>query len=139
MSDLLKSAREGLGVDVLDSAELIEALRAGLPLSSFTTLQTRLGWTPTQLAAALYLSERTLQRRFKQGRFNPAESQRLLRLARLVTTGEDLFSRTGRLGAWLRTPALGLGGQRPVDLLDTDLGTEEVETLVLRLLHGIVL
>lgn len=133
-----QSASEVLGVRAVSTDDLIETLREGLPVSSFEALQTRLGWSRGVLAEVLRIPERTLMRRFQQGRFNLEESQRLLRLARIVASGEELFSRSHRLGEWLREPVRGLGERRPVDYLDTDLGAEAVETLLMRLLHGVV-
>lgn len=58
-----------------------------------------------------------------------------------VTSVYELATRT--LGSqeaakiWLNSPQLGLGGNRPVDLLTTESGREQVETLLLRLEHGV--
>ena len=134
----VNSAGDILGVAAPDTDALIELLREGLPVSSFEALQVRLGWSRSALADALRIPERTLMRRYKQGRFSLEESQHLLRLARIVAQGEELFSHTHRLGAWLREPVRGLGNKRPIDYLDTDIGAEEVEDLIMRLLHGIV-
>jgi putative toxin-antitoxin system antitoxin component (TIGR02293 family) len=134
----VSSADNILGVVVPDTDALIEALREGLPVRSFEVLQARLGWSRSALADALAIPERTLMRRYKQGHFSSEESQRLLRLARIVAQGEELFSQSHRLSAWLREPVRGLGNKRPVDYLDTDIGAEEVEDLIMRLLHGIV-
>jgi putative toxin-antitoxin system antitoxin component (TIGR02293 family) len=134
----VQSAGDVLGIIVEDTDALIEALREGLPVSTFETLQQRLGWSRAALAEALCLPERTLMRRYRQGHFSLEESQRLLRLARIVARGEELFSRSHRLGEWLREPVRGLGGKRPIDYLDTDIGAEEVEDLIMRLLHGII-
>ena len=134
----VNAAREVLDVRVLNTRGLIESLREGLSTRSFEVLRARLGWSQSALAETLHIPERTLMRRLNQGRMSSEESQRLLRLARIVARGEELFERSDRLGEWLRSPVRGLGQERPVDYLDTDLGAEEVEALIMRLLHGIV-
>jgi len=132
------SASDVLGLAVQDTDALIDALREGLPVRSFEILQQRLGWSRSALAEALSIPERTLMRRYRQGQFSLEESQRLLRLARIVARGEELFSHSHRLGTWLREPVRGLGYKRPIDYLDTDIGAEEVEDLIMRLAHGVI-
>ena len=47
------------------------------------------------------------------------------------TLGDDSGKR------WLHTPNQALGGQRPLDLLDTDLGSRQVEEVLGRIEHGV--
>lgn len=42
----------------------------------------------------------------------------------------------GRAIAWLRAPNEALGGQIPVDVLDTELGVRQVENLLGRIAYG---
>jgi len=39
--------------------------------------------------------------------------------------------------AWLGTPNRALGGERPLELLDTDLGTRMVEDILGRIAYGV--
>lgn len=38
---------------------------------------------------------------------------------------------------WLQTPNRALGGERPLDQLDTDVGAREVEDLLGRIAYGV--
>jgi putative toxin-antitoxin system antitoxin component (TIGR02293 family) len=38
---------------------------------------------------------------------------------------------------WLRTPNRALGGEVPIDQLDTDLGSKEVENILGRIAYGV--
>ena len=38
---------------------------------------------------------------------------------------------------WLRTPNRALGGERPLDQLDTDLGSRAVEDILGRIAYGV--
>ncbi len=134
----VNTAKEVLGLNVQETNGLIDALREGLNVESFELLRKRLGWTRSEMAEVLHIPERTLVRRFEEGRLKSEESQRLLRLARVVSSGEMLFARSGKLGIWLLEPARALGGNRPVDYFDTDVGAEEVEDLLGRLAHGVI-
>jgi putative toxin-antitoxin system antitoxin component (TIGR02293 family) len=42
-----------------------------------------------------------------------------------------------KAGEWLRTPNRALGGERPLDLLDTDVGAREVEDVLGRIAYGV--
>lgn len=121
-----------------ETTELVTALRKGLSSETFSTLQTHLGLSNAVLAEALRIPPRTLTRRLESGRFSPSESERILRLARVVARASELFSKREALSHWLRSPELALGGQAPLDYLDTDIGAREVEDLLGRLLHGVV-
>ena len=85
------SAATLLKLEVQSEGDLITALREGLPVATFRTLQTRLGLPTTTLAEALAIPPRTLTRRVEGGRFTSQESERLLRLARVVDKAEQLF------------------------------------------------
>jgi putative toxin-antitoxin system antitoxin component (TIGR02293 family) len=58
---------------------------------------------------------------------NPADRVRARALAHFGAETED----------WLSRPAIGLGQRRPVDLLRTAEGVREVETLLIRIEHGV--
>ena len=127
-----------LGLDLHETDELVAALREGLPAEAFHELQAHLNLSTSALAAALHIPLRTLTRRLAEGRFTTAESERILRLARVVARGGELFRTREALTRWLRSPERALGGQAPLEYLDTDLGAREVEDLLGRLLHGVV-
>jgi len=80
---------------------------------------------------------KTLANRRKLGTLTPEQSDRLVRVARLLATAEETFGNQDKAGIWLRRPTTVFGGERPLDLLDTDEGAREVETLLGRISHGI--
>ena len=125
----------GLGHETDD---LVAALREGLPVEAFNTLQDHLDLSSAALATALRIPPRTLSRRLGAGRFSTGESERILRLARVVARAGELFCTREALTHWLRSPETALGGQAPLEYLDTDVGAREVEDLLGRLLHGVV-
>src|SRR5882724_11733315 len=68
----------------LTSSELIEALRAGLPVQELRDLQASLAVPMEKLAPMLGISKATFHRRQAGGRLGPAESDRVVRYARLM-------------------------------------------------------
>ncbi|WP_137940456.1 antitoxin Xre-like helix-turn-helix domain-containing protein [Chitinivorax sp. B] len=118
-------------------AEQIAALRAGLLVGEAATLVGQLGLTTTDLAPALGLSPATLTRRLRAaGQFDPAASERLLRLARIAHHAAQAFGDPARAGAWLAHPHRLLGAA-PLTLLDTAHGGHAVERQLLAIEHGL--
>ncbi len=118
--------------------DLYAALAAGLPVRTYTELAVATGLSRQVLAAALGIAPATLQRRFKSGRFNREESDRLYRLADLFGAILELFEGdTVAAQRWLVSPVRGLGGVRPVDMVLTSAQTDAVLDLVGRLEHGV--
>lgn len=127
-----------LGLKSYDTPTLHARVRAGL---SFTALQRllRVAALPMHVAAAiLHIPPRTLQRRRVAGRLQPDESDRLVRLSRIIGKAIELFEGDPE-GArqWLGAPVTALGGATPLALSQTEPGALEVEQLIGRLEHGV--
>lgn len=85
------------------------------------------------------MSVRTLQRLRKKpgGRLDRAQSGRAWQFVRILVRAADVLGSLDEAQRWLETPALGLEGRRPIDLLSTPDGVEMVETLLLRMDYGV--
>ncbi len=118
-------------------AAVIDKARAGFPYATLEAIATRFEIPQETLVHILHLPARTLARRKKSGRLSADESDRLLRLARVVARAEEVFGSQERAGGWLRGPVRALGGVRPLDLLDTDLGAQQVDQVLGRIEHGV--
>ena len=59
------------------------------------------------------------------------------RVARLRALAEFVLQDAAAGRAWLATPQPGLGGKVPNDLLRSEFGARDVETLLNRIEHGI--
>jgi putative toxin-antitoxin system antitoxin component (TIGR02293 family) len=94
------------------------------------------GLTLKELASALDLSPRSLQRRRHSGRLAPYESDRLYRLARIVAIANEYLGDHERAVRWLKQPNRALGGLAPVAAIDTELGARQVENVLGRIAHG---
>lgn len=94
------------------------------------------GLTLKELAAALDLSPRSLQRRRQSGRLARYESDRLYRLARIVALANEYLGDHVRAMQWLKHPNRALGGLAPVTAIDTELGARQVENILGRIAYG---
>jgi putative toxin-antitoxin system antitoxin component (TIGR02293 family) len=116
--------------------DLIAAVRAGLPVSAVDDALASGRITAAELDR-LAIPRKTLAHRRAKGRLTPDQSDRLLRVLRILTEAEDTFADRTRAGLWLRRPTTVLGGEAPLDLLDTEIGARQVETLLGRIANGI--
>jgi putative toxin-antitoxin system antitoxin component (TIGR02293 family) len=114
----------------------IAAIRAGLPVSAVDDALASGRVTAAELDR-LAIPRKTLAHRRAKGRLTPDQSDRLVRILRVVEEAETTFADRTRAGLWLRRPTTARGGEAPLDLLDTEVGARQVETLLGRIAHGI--
>src|ERR1700675_972070 len=87
-----------------------------------------------RLSRKLGIPQRTLTRRVAQGsRLTAAESDRTMRFARIFAHAVEMIGNEEKAVEWLRTPNRALNGERPVDALDTDPGSRDVEDILGRI------
>ncbi len=118
--------------------QLRALVRAGLPYASLAAVAAAFELPALDAVSILRIPQRTLARRKKERRLSAEESDRLVRLARIAALAEEVLGSRDAAGRWLAAQNRGLGGRTPLSELDTDLGAEEVESVLLRLAHGIV-
>jgi putative toxin-antitoxin system antitoxin component (TIGR02293 family) len=118
-------------------SRLIEVLRVGLPVQELTDLQASLKVPMEKLVPKLGISKATLHRRKATGRLDPAESDRVVRFARLMGKAVEVLESDDNARQWLTSPQFGLGGAVPLDYADTEVGAREVEDLLGRIEYGV--
>ena len=116
--------------------DLREAIRSGFPPATVERVMQNSGMTLKELASSLDLSERSLQRRKREGKLAQTESDRLYRLARIVALAKHYMGDEEIATSWLREPNQALGGVVPLDLVDTELGARSVENILGRIAYG---
>jgi putative toxin-antitoxin system antitoxin component (TIGR02293 family) len=118
-------------------AAMMRRIRQGLPAESFVQAADQLGVSQEVLATKLGLVARTLNRKRKAGeKLSAQESERILRVARVWNAARILFRDDDAISQWLVRPCASLDHASPLDLLDTDVGTAEVEGLIAGLAYG---
>jgi putative toxin-antitoxin system antitoxin component (TIGR02293 family) len=117
--------------------ELIRKIQKGLRFSELETLQSTIDLPFEQLAAKLAISRSTLQRRKAAGRLSPDESDKVVRLSRLLEHATKVFGDIERARAWLKFPQRGLGGAVPLDYAETEVGAREVDNLLGRIEYSV--
>lgn len=119
-------------------AALVSAVALGLDFGSLDILSKVLSVSPYDVGEAIHLSSSTFLRRKKEGRLQPDESDRLLRLSQVVARAIQLFEGDAvAAGRWLNRPDRALGGSTPLKYAQTHVGAQEVEDLIGRLEEGV--
>jgi putative toxin-antitoxin system antitoxin component (TIGR02293 family) len=118
------------------ATDLQEAIRDGFPQRVVEEVMTGAGISLKELAAILDLSPRSLQRRRRLGHLARFESDRIYRLARIVSLAKQYVGGAERAVRWLKRPNRALGGKVPLEFIDTELGARAVENILGRIAFG---
>lgn len=133
----LESLLAGTGV-VREIGRWHERILAGLEFKAVDKIKEHAELTDPELARLLGISEATLRRARAAGRaLDGATSDRLYRLSKILAVAEEVLTDAEHAMTWLRRPQPGLGGRVPLDLLVTQAGADEVETLLRRIDFGV--
>jgi putative toxin-antitoxin system antitoxin component (TIGR02293 family) len=120
--------RKSTGVEVQSEGDMEELLRQGLSVSILGNVRENSGFTVMELADSLSIPKsirmRMLERRNRMG---PGESDRVYRLASILTLAEKAIGDREKAQPWLRQPSQVLGNQTPLRALETEIGARRVE------------
>lgn len=110
----------------------------GVPANILDEIATVFGLSPQKLAPVVQIAPRTLmRRRAGNALLKPDETERTLRLGRLLSQATQVFADTDAVGRWFRTPLAALGQKTPLEICSTEPGAREVEQLLGRIEHGV--
>lgn len=118
-------------------AEVIERLKAGLPVQELDDLRTYLDLPMEKLFPLLGISKATFHRRKETGKLDVVESDRVVRFARLLGKAAFVMESIEAGRRWIRSPQVGLGGAIPLEYAETEVGAREVENLLGRIEYGV--
>lgn len=118
-------------------SNLIKTLKAGLPVRELAELTSDFGLPMEKFAPMLGISKATLHRRKVAGKLDTAESDRVVRFARLLGRAIAVMESPESGRRWLISPQVGLGGMVPVVYAETEIGAREVEDLLGRIEYGV--
>jgi putative toxin-antitoxin system antitoxin component (TIGR02293 family) len=116
-------------------AEVLRIVEGRLPPSVVKRLLT-LGLERSEIHDTV-IPARTLQhRRSRREKLTLEESDRVLRVVRLLSSAESVYGNRERALAWLRKPHARLEGRSPLSLAKTDTGSRIVEELLIQIDEG---
>jgi putative toxin-antitoxin system antitoxin component (TIGR02293 family) len=127
-----------LAVERLRSeTDIVRLVEERLPTRAIDALR-RAGLTDDDIHA-LVLPRRTLSHRIaRRERLSADESDRVVRIVRVVNLGENAFRDRPRFWDWFRAPQRRFDGRSPLQMLQTEAGARLVEELLVGLEEGFV-
>lgn len=130
--------RKTLKREVESDVDLRHLTREGLPVGALPMLAEELAVERKTLAKVVGISSRTLSRRLAgNSRLSAEESDRTVRVARVMAQAVDTFGDSKKAALWMQAPNSTMEGQSPLSLLDTDSGSRWVETILGRIAWGV--
>jgi putative toxin-antitoxin system antitoxin component (TIGR02293 family) len=121
-----------------DNLKVAAIIDRGIPARALRELAEGLGMSVPAVAAAVRIPRRTLERRVgRNARLTFDETERAVRLGRVMAKAREVFEDASAAADWLAEPLRALGGHTPVELCATDAGAREVEQTLGRIEHGV--
>jgi putative toxin-antitoxin system antitoxin component (TIGR02293 family) len=122
---------------VRSTDDLAKQVRFGLPASTVELLAGTLSLHRSQVAERLNIPSRTLSRRMAtKSRLTHDESDRTMRMARVVALAKEVLGSDEKASHWMSNPNRALGGKKPFDQLDTEPGVRSVEQVLFAIAYG---
>lgn len=139
MSELSKLTRDLGGIEVLkhdihDEMGLVDLIQRGLPVQSADEVVIWRVITADEVRDMI-VPTRTLARRRKEGRLDSDESDKLVRIARIVELARETMGEE-KAALWMRRPNRALKSKVPLELCRTEAGARLVEAVLGRISYG---
>lgn len=116
---------------------VVTVVRRGLPFATLDEVAAAAGVGRLAMAAVIGLPPTTLARRRESGTLTTEESDRLVRVAKLVGLAYELMRGDGKAACrWLKEGHELIDGEAPLERASTEAGGREVEQLIGRLRYG---
>ena len=124
--------------EVRESREWHSRILEGFEFEALEKVKAHASLTDAELAALLGIGEATLRRARAAGAtLDATTSDRLYRLSKVIAIAEEVLESTANAIGWLRRPQPALAGRVPLELLVTQAGADQVETLLRRIDYGV--
>lgn len=117
-----------------------DLIEEGFPFGALESLKKILRLSDREISSALDVSTKTASR-WRHGektRLPSSVSDRIFRYARIFALAEQVLEDRDAARDWLHDTQIGLGGRSPIDLMRTEAGAREVESLLIRIEHSIL-
>jgi putative toxin-antitoxin system antitoxin component (TIGR02293 family) len=118
--------------------DFIAIIRRGLGAKSIAAVVQASDLSEELLCKSLRIPVRTAARRkATAARWKPVESELIFRFAKVLVHANQVLGDKAKSRAWLLTENRALRGARPIELLDTSIGYQDVLDVLRRIEHGV--
>lgn len=126
---------ERIGFSAWNNLENDQRIRAGkVPVGVFRKLKSELDLNEEAVLDLIGMSHTTVSRRKT---LKPDEAGKVYRFAYILSLTEEVLGGHEKGLRWLKTPSTFLGSRKPIELVQTEAGAEEVKNLIFRIEHSV--
>ncbi len=134
---IAKSAKRPL--KELEFLSIHKQILSGFPIEVLNLASKAFKLTVVDLAKIIGVSTKTIRRKISiDQQLSSMESDRLYRGIHIFIFAAEVFRDVDTAKQWMSERQPALGGYIPIDLLETEVGTEEVYNLLGRIKYGVV-
>ena len=90
-----------------------------------------------RLSQLLNISIRTLQRKSPTDKLSVHVSEHMLSIAEVVMRGTEVLGSERSFETWLHSTLTSLDDRKPIDIMDTSIGTQLILNILGRIEHGV--
>lgn len=118
--------------------DLSHLAEEGLPKQALTFFMQMSHLDEGRLFSYLDVTKRTLANYKPKEKLRLYISDRLIHLAELYAKGKELFNSLEGFNEWLNRPSIDLVGEKPINLVQTRRGIDEILRVLGRIEHGVL-
>jgi putative toxin-antitoxin system antitoxin component (TIGR02293 family) len=120
------------------SKDLASLAEEGLPKQALLFFMQKVNLDERRLFSYLDVTKRTLDNYKPKQRLRLYVSDRLIHLAELYAKGKEIFQSFENFNEWLNRPSIDLGGHKPMEMIQTRKGIDDILHVLGRIEHGIL-
>lgn len=124
-----------LGSEVVSGSAFVHQIEQGLPRAAVAQLKRYSLLSDADLSEVI--PRRTLTDLKHARRLSPEQSDRVARMAGITALAQRVFGDAEDARQWLLAPNAALGHQAPLRMLRTGSGAQLVESVLVRIEHGV--
>lgn len=118
--------------------ERVSVIRSGVPFSAIDVISKKINIPIKSTLGILGLPQTTYnKKKVSKALLDSRDSELLLQISELIDFGSEVFNEEeAKFQSWLQKPNTALGGAKPLELLDTISGINEVRSCLNRIEYG---
>lgn len=124
-------------IDLKSNFEKMKQVRSGISKGVLVQIKNHINMDYDSLSIILGTTKTTIHNKKSDDRFSPTVSEKIVALYDLYEFGYSVFEDKLNFEKWMQTVNRALGYKKPMELLDTIFGIDEVKNLIGRIGHGV--
>jgi putative toxin-antitoxin system antitoxin component (TIGR02293 family) len=116
---------------------LIQLVDFGLQKKHFNKVKKLYRFSDNEMLRVLGITLKKFQSMKPSSRFNVSSTERIILMAELGVAGMDVFGSEESFSKWINSPSIDCAGKKPKEFLNTVYGFRELQSVLVRISHGI--